>query len=300
MKIRYLMLFGLTVAACSDDAPPASTLVPGAAPEGALGSRAVQLVSENLRPCGYDHTATFPPAPGQIGNINRYRARITYDARGLAILEAAVDDNNAFVHRYENEYDTMGNLSHYVSTYPDDDESQGWLVYDSFGRLVRYEITQDYGDAVEELVATYGYGSDGNRISAHRVQSRGIDDRTYRYDGEGRLIELTQDNGPDGVIDLTSRFEYDDTQRTTTMTMTDPAGLVVETNTTHYDDDNHVVLEEHFSIRSGSMAPSYTTYTNTYAGGRLVTSAQVTRQPNPTLGDYTYDIREQWRYDGCR
>ncbi len=127
----------------------------------------------------------------------------------------------------------------------------------------------------------------------------GVDDRSYTYDADGRLIEVTRDNGPDGVVDLTSRYVYDDVQRTVAMTMTDPAGLVLQTDTTHYDADNHVVREEYFSIRNKTMAQIFIDYVDTYSDGRLTTSTEVTREPDPVNGDYTYDTRDEWRYDGC-
>jgi len=295
MTSRIMMMLALGVAGCTDRATPA-TNVPGADPDTVVVSRALAHATEDARPCGYQRTENFPPSPGISGNINRFSGKLSYDSRGQLVLDAAVDEHGDFGHNQTYDYDVMGNLTHYVDAYPDNFVTEGLLVYDGFGRLTRYEIDRDGGPVT---VATYGYGTDGNRISAHRVTPDRVDDRSYTYDSDGRLIEVTQDNGPDGTVDLTSRYVYDDVQRTVAMTMTDPAGLVVETDTTHYDADNHAVREEYFSIRNKAMAQIFVDYANTYADGRLTISTEVTREPDPVNGDYTYDTRDEWHYGSC-
>lgn len=288
---KTILLF--VVAGCADS--PRAQVLPGADVDQTTG-RITQMVSENVRPCGYTHTEDFRELTPDQHHV--YTARLTYNQRGDVVLDAAVDEAEGLSYSHATEYNAMGQPSSYIDTYSDSPTSRLWLTYDSFGRLARYSDDED-GDGVEDWVSTYGYGNDGDRITAHHVGNDGDYDRTYGYDDRGRVVEVRRDNGPDGVVDEISKYVYDEAQRVTTMTMTDPTGHVLQTDTTHYDADNHVVLEEYYSIRNRDRTPINVTYTNTYEGGRL--QAAVTfmagDSPDPVVDSST--TRDDYQYDGC-
>lgn len=276
-----------------DGGPP----IPGADLDAVVGARGAAVAAADLQPCGYEITndSTFAGLPP----IHEHEiVRITYDAAGLNRLEEGVDDRNGFAFRYTTEYTEMGNQAYFKAEFVDLPMLQFWYVYDSFGRMVRSATDQD-GDDREDLVATYVYGDDGRRTIAH-LAGRVTYDRTYHYDDDGRVIQLDRDDGPDGVIDEVTTFQYDDIARVTTMLVTDRDQRVTGTGTTSYDGDNHklVSTDSHFFF---DPPGSYTTTTRyTYAAGRLVSDTTTTTMSDAGGAVYSTDIdRLDWHYEHC-
>jgi hypothetical protein len=294
MKLPILAIAALAAGCSSSSAPhqlPSALAepLPGPGPA-AIGSSA--------RPCGYDYSffAVVSTSSGSELSLRRNHARITYNPAGLDVLEAATDDDDRFAFRSTFDYDAMGNLMHDTRARALDPGrvEQDWLVYDSFGRLLGHSTDLD-GDGREDSATTYGYAGDGNPTRAHvaDTQAGHAHDLAYHYDDDARLVQVDRDDGPDGIIDQTSRYEYDDPRRVTTMTTTDRAGSVLGRSTTTYDSHDHVLSVVATELDVQSIVTLQSTDSYVYDAGRLVSESHDGGSPGS-------GVRYDWRYDHCQ
>lgn len=287
-----LAAFALT--ACTegpiqDPLPSAITDEIGGAPGGALAG-------DPERPCGYEFNHSFTTPSSQTKD--HWVARITYNDAGLDVLEEAFDDSGQLVVLRTTEYNAMGQQLHYQEiqrgqTY------HLWFAYDSFGRLIRY--SGDYDDnGHEEWVATYGYGGDDRRISAHLALATVTYDRTYHYDESARLIQIDRDNGPDGSLDEITRFAYDDRARVINKIVSNSAGAVTVNGTATYDDSNRLISSvDNFKFEGGFTTVQAFDYT--YSSDALLSQGYQFTHHDPA-GALINDTRHRfdWRYSNCR
>ena len=315
MKVSHALLAILATTGCSS--PPSDRLLPTASVDSvspAFGAAAVGPptsassapvpVRSGPRPCGYHIIAGTPP-----DHTHRW-ARITYNAAGLDVLEEAVGDDHELAFRHASDYDAMGNLAHHSATAGGRPAEQ-WLVYDSFGRLLRHSGDDDDGsDGHEDWWVTYQCDNDRNPIAAHlelEINDKGVAaiiyDRTYRYDEHARLIELdrarARPDGLPGVVDQISRYTYDEDSRETKKTVEavkDGKETEVGSSTTRYDLQNHVLSMVEDQLDAGSWFRLTDTYS--YESGRLLskTSIVVDSSSESVVATTQYVLQ----YDHCQ
>jgi hypothetical protein len=299
------MLLCLLAAGCAADAPPAASHVPGIVVDN-IGSTVSALSRENTRPCGYEHDEILQ-GTDQADQIIHTVAAIQYNAAGLDILEDERDDAGSSTYKLTSEYDAMGNTSHWLMLQPGLDQSEivqeGRLAYDSFGRLIRYEIDSDYGvgGLNGTTTATYTYGDHDLRATAHLVRTDRPErsyDRTYTYDAQDRLIRLDRDFQYDGTIDESERYAYDDAAGTATMDLVDGAGMPISHTDYTYDSDEHLTKEATHQADATDIQD--TLYEHLYDAGRRVADNQ-TYHDAATDNSLVFDTTENYSYQySCR
>jgi len=229
------MLLCVVAAGCAADSPPAETGVPGIVVENNLGSAVSALSHQAVRPCRYTHDVVFQ-LTGQADQVVHSAATITYNAAGYDVLEDERDDAGNSVLRLTTDYGAMGNATHWLMEQPELNQ-EAFLAYDSFGRLIRYEIDEDDGSS---STATYTYGNHNLRATARIARTDRPErsyDRTYTYDAQDRVIRLDRDFGLDGTIDESERYVYDDVERTATMDMVSGTGALLKHTDFTFDGD---------------------------------------------------------------
>jgi hypothetical protein len=254
----------------------------------------------SARPCRYDHSFFYAMfgSNGLLVVPGHDQARVTYNPAGLDVLEEAVDDADHFAFRRTFAYDAMGNLVHDTTASAESavQLTQDWLVYDSFGRLIRHSMDRD-GDGREDWIAAYGYAGDGNPVTAHVVSTQGAGeayDRAYHYDDNARLIEVDRSRPPDGTIDQINRYDYDDVHRVTLLTTSDGGGGVVGRSVTTYDDRDRVVSVESTELDAQGNVTATATDRFTYDADRLISEAY----DNTAVAGSA--VRYDWHYDHCQ
>src|SRR5262249_32170189 len=151
------------------------------------------------------------------------------------------------------------------------------------------------GDGKEDWIATYAYGSDGRRVSAHLILPTVTYDRAYKYGADGRLAELDRDDGPDGHVDQITTYSYDDDTRTESRNVVDSSGHGIGSGITTYDDENHLLTDERIDI--GATYTSDTTEAHVFDGDREVSDTWGTHYTTPAgAPDGFFSDALVWRY----
>jgi YD repeat-containing protein len=295
MNRASLVAVSLCAAAGCTSSP--TSPIPGANPDAVPGAIAAPLSQINSPPCGYRLVYDVVDPDGSK-HESIWNATVMYDGAGRDIAETAVDEHGAVVMHDTTEYDGHGNPVKFDDARPGEPTSTWWLVYDANDHLTRYAGDQS-GDGKEDWVATYGYGADGLRVSAHLVLAKTTYDRAYHYGDDGRLIRLDKDVGPDGTIDESTTYQYDDAARVTTRTVTDAAGHVTGNGRSTYDVENRLLHNEQ-SLRVSADDTWLSTEDHVYAGDKAVSetwSDKDTYADGSSSGT-TNDV--EWKYDHCQ
>jgi hypothetical protein len=281
MRPMFLLLLA---AGCTQGAP--TDQIPG------MGVGA-QPLSENLDPyCGYGWSSDYTGVDGTKKHTEML-VRVTRDDAGQAVSESGTDANGKVVYTGTLAYDAMGNLTDQEQSANGENDYYR-LDYDSFGRAIR--VAQGDNLNGEWGVDTYKYGGDENPTSSHSVLFGAASDSTYHYDEDGRVIEIDQDDGPDGVIDQVEHIAYDDAARVRTMSATNSAGEVVASSTSKYDAQNHLVASQHLSTENGYRNNARSEYT--YAGGHLQAESWTTDSTTVADGStFSNTMRMDLHYD---
>ena len=298
--MKSCILLCVAAAGCASDSSSATTGVPGIAVDTTFATAVSALSRGDAHPCHYDHNE-LSTATDQPDSARHSAAKISYNAAGLDVLEDEVDDAGGLVLRLTSEYGAMGNVTHWLMAQPIFNQEvfnqEGFLAYDSFGRLIRYEIDDDNGTST----ATYTHGNHNLRATAHLTRTdrpeRGYD-RTYTYDAQDRVIRLDRDIGFDGTIDESDRYVYDDVARTATMDTVNAAGTVLKHTDFTYDDDGHVTSEVSHSATDTDIEDSR--YDRVYEGGKWISGRDHYRDASAD-GTLVFVLDENYDYQySCR